>query len=164
MKHLRFIWIEIMKDGFHSNSPICNMSRGVLWVWEHSLWRNKLYFQGSHKATWIITVVVPKWHLLSQILFIYFLSLPLFSLEKIRCLSLLGLQGSVPWTDSKLERPGHVCVLPRSSSQEKTGWCCSSSSIPIYNLKSTPRRANWDHMPGKVPSMSPLCVNKHLSS
>lgn len=43
----------------------------------------------------------------------------LFLRENQMSASLFSLQESMPWTDSKLESPGHVCILPRPPSQER---------------------------------------------
>lgn len=56
-----------------------------------------------------------------------FLPLPSpFLRENQMFVSLFSLQKSMSWTHSKLESPGHVCILPRLSSQERNALCSSS--------------------------------------
>lgn len=133
MKHLQFSWIKIIKDGFHPNTPIFNMSRGVVWVWEHSWWRNKLYSQGSNKAMWIITVLVTAIYSLKSF-FISSLFCPPFS--SISCCLFLQASGNMPWINCKLGHPGHVYSAPFPGQQ------CFMLLIPqqpIYNLSPIPR-------------------------
>ena len=74
---MQLIWIEIMKDNFHSNNPICKMTREAVCVWGHSLWKKLNYFQGSNKVMWVVTVVVSDGYLLllSFPFFFFFASL-----------------------------------------------------------------------------------------